>query len=83
MAFHLLVRSTSLHIVMSLIAMCLLIWSIYYGFQTATEPQRHLWIACAGALFMLCGFYLLAQGIDIIVDLFPRLSPEEDIYDIH
>lgn len=55
--------------IMSLIAICLLLWSIKYGYQTATQPQRQLWITFVGVLLMLCGFYLFAKGIQVIVGL--------------
>lgn len=76
-----LTRSRLFHVIISFVTACLLLWSISYGYQTATEPQKHLWIACVGVLVMLCGFYLLVKGMDIFVELFLRVLEEEDYED--
>jgi hypothetical protein len=83
MALQLPTNSTLMKIIMSLIAICLLLWSITFGYQTVTQPQEQLWITVVAVLLMLCGFYLMAKGIHIIVELIVRdLSREED-HEIH
>ncbi|KAL2346081.1 hypothetical protein Fmac_000081 [Flemingia macrophylla] len=73
-------RATTLRVIGALIAMALLLWTICYGYHTITGPRRHplhgQWISWVGGLIMISGFLLLALGLLIIADLFPRLLEE-------
>ncbi|KAI4297696.1 hypothetical protein L6164_037574 [Bauhinia variegata] len=71
------IRAISLRIIGSLMAMLLLLWTIHYGYEAATEARRSgQWTSQVGALIMLFGFLLSALGLPIIADLFLRLSDE-------
>ena len=69
-----------LRIIGCVIAMVLLLCTICYGYEAATEPRiRQLygqWVSHTGALIMLFGFLLLVLGLPVISDLYLRLSEE-------
>ncbi|KAJ7978530.1 putative Transmembrane protein [Quillaja saponaria] len=72
----------TLRIIGALIAVTLLVWTIYSGYKVVTEPQKHPaytpWAASVGVTIMLFGFLIMAVGLPIVADLFLKLS--EEIY---
>ncbi|KAF1885378.1 hypothetical protein Lal_00029267 [Lupinus albus] len=68
--------STSFRIIISLVVIGFLLQTICYVYHNPTEPRRPSWVSHVRALIMFCGFYLLVQGIILIVDLFLNLSQD-------
>ncbi|KAF7841054.1 putative transmembrane protein [Senna tora] len=77
------VKAISLRIAGSLVAMAVLLWTIRYGYEAATERSTtrrrssqalmcSQWVSRIGALIMLFGFFLMILGLPIIADLFLR-----------
>ncbi|XP_060667566.1 uncharacterized protein LOC107426573 isoform X1 [Ziziphus jujuba] len=75
-------HATGLRIFTPVIAMVILLWIIYSGFEVATETQidsnanSSTWGFHVGVITLLFGCLFLALGIPILINLFIKLSEQ-------